>query len=153
MHLGLSRLQNCLVSTRAFSTPAFTTASTPAVRVSLTTLAIKLPRQHWIFSNRNEHQRATTVCALNRRRDLSTSNKGRSHSTQCSSMPASMNSSNVGPELPGSLHTATLKDGRTVTYAMCGSRAPDAHTVLFLHPIQGNRWGHTTCAGRTVMQQ
>lgn len=43
------------------------------------------------------------------------------------------------PELPGSLHTAVLRDGRTVSYSVCGSASPDAHTVLFLHPLQGNR--------------
>lgn len=42
--------------------------------------------------------------------------------------------------LPGSpTQTVTLKDGRTVSYSVCGSSAPDAHTVLFFHPIQGNR--------------
>lgn len=45
----------------------------------------------------------------------------------------------AGDSIPGDLHTATLSDARTLSYSICGSKAPDAHTVLFLHPIQGNR--------------
>jgi hypothetical protein len=54
--------------------------------------------------------------------------------------PASNAAVAAATDLPGSLHTAVLQDGRTVSYSVCGSTSPDAHTVLFLHPLQGNRY-------------
>lgn len=41
------------------------------------------------------------------------------------------------------LQTLQLRAGRCISYSVCGSQAEDAHTVLFLHPVQGNRQVHT----------
>jgi hypothetical protein len=152
MHPSLSRLQSRLVCTTVFSPQAVATTGLLAVP---TTLAIQLPRHHAFCNKRGTHHKGSTGCVVNRWRDLSTNNRGRSTSTQHSCASGSMDSGSADAELPGSLHTATLKDGRTVTYSMCGSTAPGAHTVLFLHPIQGNRWGsiahmHVACAQELI---
>lgn len=49
-------------------------------------------------------------------------------------------SASLPPQLDGAqLGTVELQDGRRVSYSQCGSKAGDAHPVLFLHPVQGNR--------------
>lgn len=68
-----------------------------------------------------------------------------SHSTDRTMGSTGPVSDSIPGDLPGTQHTATLSDGRSLSYSICGSKAPDAHTVLFLHPIQGNRWVEGVC--------
>lgn len=141
---------------RLHSCPAFTTASSVQV---WTTTAVQqgTPRSHLGLSpgqhcTPQQHTHSVQPAAFSTKATHSkSSNRGpntawsfspssRSRCIQHIRASYSMASSSTDQLLPGSLLTATLKDGRTVSYSVCGSTAPDAHTVLFLHPIQGNRW-------------